>query len=393
MTGYGAGDAFTAVAQATKDGSQVQQAGELVMALLTSIAVLVSALMVFVSLCLQAVIVYLASAVFAVGWVWIVTRRHRERRGGSRCCSSGWCSPRRCCSSCSASRWRIAAAATAMTGDGVAKNLGLIVMACAAMLLAAFAPLILLKHAPVIPGTSTSREADGITGGGAARAGRDAGTAARGGRQAAQRGEQAAAPWPARTASAGSGRRGRWSAAGNAPAAPQHPPTEPGRTAGVRPAGPGARGPASGTTRAGRPNPSSSSRATAPGRRRHRSPPAGPGNGSPGTGSSRPVPSGARAGRRRGGHRPDRGPRRTRPGNRAAADVERRAPRRRRRTRAPGGTRRWRRPGGARRRRRRPRPGGRGPGTRGWPGPAADPPAPGPLRSRPGAARRWVTRA
>ena len=44
MTGYGAGDAFTAVAQATKDGSQVQQAGELVMALLTSIAVLVSAL-------------------------------------------------------------------------------------------------------------------------------------------------------------------------------------------------------------------------------------------------------------------------------------------------------------------------------------------------------------
>ena len=41
-------------------------------------------------------------------------------------------------------------------------------MACAAMLLAAFAPLILLKHAPVIPGTSTSREADGVTAGGAA---------------------------------------------------------------------------------------------------------------------------------------------------------------------------------------------------------------------------------
>ena len=35
MTGYGAGDAFTAVAQATKDGAQVQQAGELVMALLS----------------------------------------------------------------------------------------------------------------------------------------------------------------------------------------------------------------------------------------------------------------------------------------------------------------------------------------------------------------------
>src|SRR5664279_2742629 len=78
MTGYGAGDAFTAVAQATKDGAQVQQAGELVMALLSAIAVLVSALLVFISLCVQAVIIYLASAVFAVGWVWIVTARHRE---------------------------------------------------------------------------------------------------------------------------------------------------------------------------------------------------------------------------------------------------------------------------------------------------------------------------
>src|SRR5664279_3345404 len=78
MTGYGAGDAFTAVAQATKDGAQVQQAGELVMALLSAIAVLVSALLVFISLCVQAVIIYLASAVFAIAWVWIVTARHRE---------------------------------------------------------------------------------------------------------------------------------------------------------------------------------------------------------------------------------------------------------------------------------------------------------------------------
>ena len=68
-------------------------------------------------------------------------------------------------------------------------------MACAAMLLAAFAPLILLKHAPVIPGTSTSREADGVTGGGAARAGRDVGTAARGARQAGE-GPASSARWP-----------------------------------------------------------------------------------------------------------------------------------------------------------------------------------------------------
>jgi hypothetical protein len=193
MTGYGAGDAFTAVAQATRDGSQVQQAGELVMALLTSIGVLVSALMVFVSLCLQAVIVYLASAVFAVGWVWIVTQRHRDTAWRIPMLFAGVVFAKALLFFGLGVAMGIAAAATAMTGDGVAKNLGLIVMACAAMLLAAFAPLLLLKHAPVLPGTSTSREADGITGGAAARAGRDVGTAGRGARQGGRAGGKLAA--------------------------------------------------------------------------------------------------------------------------------------------------------------------------------------------------------
>jgi len=177
MTGYGAGDAFTAVAQATKEAGQAQQVGELVMALLTAIAVLVSALLVFVSLCVQAVIIYLSSAVFAVGWVWVVTGRHRE---------TAWRIPRMFVGIVFSKAllffllgvaMAIAAASTAMTGDGIARNLGLIVMACAAMLLAAFAPLILLRHAPVIPGTSTSREvADTVSAAG--RAGRSAGRAA-----------------------------------------------------------------------------------------------------------------------------------------------------------------------------------------------------------------------
>ena len=77
----------------------------------------------------------------------------------------------------------IAAASTAMTGDGVGKNLGLIVMACAAMLLAAFAPLILLKHAPVIPGTSTSRDTAETLG--RRRAGRAVARSAADGRQSA----------------------------------------------------------------------------------------------------------------------------------------------------------------------------------------------------------------
>ena len=124
MTGYGAGDAFTAVAQATRDGAQVQQVGELVMALLTAIAVLVSALLVFISLCVQAVILYLASAVFAVGWVWIITARHRD---------TAWRIPRLFIGVVFSKAllffllgvaMAIAAASTAMTGDGIAKNLG-----------------------------------------------------------------------------------------------------------------------------------------------------------------------------------------------------------------------------------------------------------------------------
>ena len=204
MTGYGAGDAFTAVAQATKDGAQVQQAGELVMALLSAIAVLVSALLVFISLCVQAVIIYLASAVFAVGWVWIVTARHRE---------TAWRIPRLFIGIVFSKAllffllgvaMAIATASTAMTGDGLAKNLGLIVMACAAMLLAAFAPLMLLRHAPVIPGTSTSRDVgDSMAGAGAA-----AGRAVRGGRPAAMAGASKLSALAGQSRTGGSGKAG-----------------------------------------------------------------------------------------------------------------------------------------------------------------------------------------
>ena len=245
MTGYGAGDAFTAVAQATKDGAQVQQAGELVMALISAIAVLVSALLVFISLCVQAVIIYLASAVFAIGWVWVVTARHRE---------SAWRIPRLFIGVVFSKAllffalgvaMAIAAASTAMTGDGVGKNLGLIVMACAAMLLAAFAPLILLRHAPVIPGTATSRDA-GDTIGAAGSAGPARGPRRTTGRRGCQ---QARARWPVSAepaaAKAGAvignaGRPSSWGAAG-------------GSSGSGSSGGPASAVPASGTTRAGRP--------------------------------------------------------------------------------------------------------------------------------------------
>ena len=145
-------------------------------------------------------------------------------------------------------------------------------MACAAMLLAAFAPLILLKHAPVIPGTSTSREADGVTGGGAARAGRDVGTAARGARQAGR----GANKLSALAAGTGRGRavRGPVVGGGERPSRTPAPAPNPGRTAGSSAgSGTGAAGVGgSGTTRAGRPNPNSSSGGDRAGPGRHRIP-------------------------------------------------------------------------------------------------------------------------
>ena len=157
MTGYGAGDAFAAVTKAMADSPQVEQTGQLLMALIMAVFVFIAAFCVFVSLCLQAVIVYMAAAVFAIGWVWITTQRQR---------GTAWRIPRLILGILFSKpllffllgvAMAIAQAATAFGGDNLGKNLALLVMAIAAMLMAAFTPLILLKHAPVIPGTATSR--------------------------------------------------------------------------------------------------------------------------------------------------------------------------------------------------------------------------------------------
>jgi hypothetical protein len=79
----------------------------------------------------------------------------------------------------------LSTAATAIGGDGPLRDMGLVVMACVAMLLAAFAPLMLLRHAPVIPGTGTSRHSqDSMSAAGGGRQ-----SMGRGGSQAVQHGK------------------------------------------------------------------------------------------------------------------------------------------------------------------------------------------------------------
>ena len=182
LPGYSGGDAFKSISDAAGNSSWIgpvsdaQGVVQAILALLVGIGVLIAAVVVFVSLCLQAVIVYLASAVFAVGWVFIISNRHR---------ADAWRIPRLILGILAGKALlfillgaglSIATAMTAIQGDGATRDMALVVMGISAMLIAAFAPMILLRHAPVIPGTGTSRhsgEMAGAIGGGVRRSATD----------------------------------------------------------------------------------------------------------------------------------------------------------------------------------------------------------------------------
>ena len=329
----------------------------------------------FISLCLQAVIIYGASAVFAVGWVWIVTQRHRDTAWRIPLLFLGVVFSKALLFFLLGVAMAIAAAATAMTGDGIGKNLGLIVMACAAMLLAAFSPLILLKHAPVIPGTSTSREGDGVTAGGAARAGRDVGTAARGARQAGK-GLNKLSALAARSRKGNTGPvigGGERPSRTPAPAPAADPPATAGRRRRrVLPARAGPTPPASAAGRRHRAAAAPDHRpGIGPGQRR-----AAPGRDRPGLAARRAGPAEPEPARHQHPHRQGPGTARARRPQRALLP-------RRIRTYRPRRQRRGRRGRG---RPRRHRPGRPGRGRPGWPGNST-----GPARTpRAGTAlRRW----
>jgi type IV secretion system protein TrbL len=183
MTGFSGGDALRSISDAAANagiGAGLTGAAQAFMALIVGFALFIAAALVYVSLCVQGMIIYLASAVFAIGWVWIVTQRHRQ---------DAWRIPRLFLAIVFSKAllffllgicMAIATAATAIQGDGAGRDFALAVTAIIGLLIVAFAPLMLFRHAPVMPGTSTDRERDGVTTGGAARAGRDAGVNAHG---------------------------------------------------------------------------------------------------------------------------------------------------------------------------------------------------------------------
>ena len=154
MSGYSGADAFKAVTDAAGNTNwfSLTGVGQAFMSLLVGICVLIAAIVVFISLCLQAVILYFASAVFAIGWVWIVTARQR---------AEAWRIPRLFIGIVFGKALlffllgvslSLSTAATAIQGDGPGRDLALVVMSVCGMLLAAFAPLLLLSTHPLSRG-------------------------------------------------------------------------------------------------------------------------------------------------------------------------------------------------------------------------------------------------
>jgi type IV secretion system protein TrbL len=209
LTGFNAGDAANQVGSAIDSAGAGAILGGAVVGLVVLVLMIIVSLMVFLSLAAQAVTVYLAGAVFGVAFAWIVSARHR---GGSMkipLLFLGIVFSRPLLFFLLGCGLALSRMATSMSDDDAAANLATLVMAIVVLFIAAFAPLLLLKYAPVSP-------AGMPTGGGGISTGAAAGAAAAGGsmlgsmansRAATQSGKAAAA------SAAGSGASGAGGAA------------------------------------------------------------------------------------------------------------------------------------------------------------------------------------
>ena len=163
MTGFSAGDAADQVGAAIDSAGAGAVLGGAVVALFVLVLVIIACIMIFVSLAAQAVTVYLAGAVFGVALAWIVSARHR---GGSMKVPFlflGIVFSRPLLFFLLGVGLALTRQATGMTGDTAAANLAILVMAVVVLCMAAFAPMLLLKFAPVTP---TGMHGGGQHGGG-----------------------------------------------------------------------------------------------------------------------------------------------------------------------------------------------------------------------------------
>jgi type IV secretion system protein TrbL len=194
MTGFSAGDAADQVGAAIDDAGAGTILGGAVVALFVLVLVILACILIFVSLAAQAVTIYLAGAVFGVAFAWIVSARHR---GGSMkvpLLFLGIVFSRPLLFFLLGAGLALTREAVSMSGDTAAANLAILVMAVVVLCMAAFAPMLLLKFAPVTP---TGMAAGGPTVGGTPSGGRGAGLSRLGGMATSRAGR------PATTAATG----------------------------------------------------------------------------------------------------------------------------------------------------------------------------------------------
>lgn len=158
MPGYDAGNMD---AGAINDSIVGAGAGKVVggffVAFLLLLLVLISAMFLFISLAVQTVVIYLGGAVFPIAFTWIINVRHR---GGSMKIPFlilGVIFARPLLFFLVGIGMAMARSSVVQGSDDAARNLANVVMASVVLAIAAFAPLLLLKFAPVIPtGTAGS---------------------------------------------------------------------------------------------------------------------------------------------------------------------------------------------------------------------------------------------
>lgn len=171
VTGSNATDGIKSIKDATAGASQGQLLGGAFVALIFLILVILCGSLVFLSLAVQAVTIYLSSAVFGIAFAWFVSARHA---GGSLKIPFlfvGICFARPLLFFMLGLGEGLVKKAITMSSDTLTQNLATIVMAVTVLALVGFAPLLLLKFAPVAPhgmeaATSSATSHLGAGGGG-----------------------------------------------------------------------------------------------------------------------------------------------------------------------------------------------------------------------------------
>ncbi len=150
-TGSNATDGIKSIKDAITGASEGQLLGGALVALILLVVVILCGLLVFLSLAVQAVTIYLSSAVFGIAFAWFVSARHASGSLKIPFLFVGICFARPLLFFMLGLGEGLVKKAITMSSDTLTQNLATIVMAVTVLALAGLAPLLFLKFAPVSP--------------------------------------------------------------------------------------------------------------------------------------------------------------------------------------------------------------------------------------------------